>query len=70
MNNAYQWLPFYEAVSHTDDINHLDPPRFTSNFSLGNGMLIIVRTNKVWMRKNGFCKCIKTTGPPLNWGVL
>ena len=62
MNNAYQWMPLYEALAHMLDINHSDPPRFTCGLNPGTGTLFFASVNGVWKLTNGFYKCIKKDG--------
>jgi hypothetical protein len=62
VDNAYQRVPFYEALAHTLDINHSDPFRFNGNPTLGTGTFFIAGVNEVWKLTNGFYKCIKKDG--------
>ena len=62
MNNAYQWVPFYEALTHTPDINHSDPPRFTCDPNISTRTLFFAGVNGVWKLTNDFYKCIKKDG--------
>jgi|BioPla2DNA2_1021312.scaffolds.fasta_scaffold291776_1 hypothetical protein len=61
MDNAYQWVPFYEALAYMLDNNHSNPSLFTSNPTFGTGMLG-AGVNEVW-KLNGFYKCIQKRNP-------
>ena len=65
IDNVYQLVTVYEALTHMLDINRFDPLRFTGNHTLGTGTLSIGGVNEVWKLTNGFYKCIKKIKPPL-----
>jgi len=66
MDNAYQWVPFYEALADTLNIKHSAPSQFTGNPALGSRKLFIADVNEIWKLANGFYTCIKKTEPPMS----